>query len=148
MAHSFQVQKRLWNAICQIISRNFGNVILCSGAISAAAACIQKEEDAAISLKLIYFFDEVEKISEDRLDLFHHLPLQWKFKLLAGKFTWENKAKYCWVMSTNILYSKVCWQCPAMFCLYTTRNFLRPWFEFSLKVMEFYPGYLSNFFLL
>ena len=47
----------------------------------------------------------------------HHLHLQWKFKLLAGKFTWGNIAEYCWVMSTNILLSKVCWQCPAMFCL-------------------------------
>ena len=37
------------------------------------------------------------------------LNLQWKFKLLAGKFTWGNKAKHCWVMSTNFLTS------PAMF---------------------------------
>ena len=28
----------------------------------------------------------------------------------GGKFTWGNKAKYCWVMSTNFLFSKVCWQ--------------------------------------
>ena len=46
----------------------------------------------------------------------HHLHLQWKFKLLAGKFTWGNKAKYWWVMSKNFLLSKVCWQYPAMFC--------------------------------
>ena len=32
--------------------------------------------------------------------------LQWKFKLLAGKFTGGNKAKYCWVMSTNIFVLK------------------------------------------
>ena len=25
-------------------------------------------------------------------------------------------------MSTNFLYSKVCWQCPAMFCLYTSKK--------------------------
>ena len=37
----------------------------------------------------------------------HHPHLQWKFKLLAGKFTWGNKAKHC----------RVFWQCPAMFCL-------------------------------
>ena len=30
---------------------------------------------------------------------FHHR--QWKFKLLAGEFTWGNEAKLCWVMSTN-----------------------------------------------
>ena len=48
----------------------------------------------------------------------HHL--QWEFKLFARKFTWGNKAKHCWVMSTNFLFSKVCWQCPAMFNLYTS----------------------------
>ena len=31
----------------------------------------------------------------------HYLHLHWKFKLLAGKFTWGNKGKHCWVMSTN-----------------------------------------------
>ena len=50
----------------------------------------------------------------------HHLHLQWKFKLLAGKFTWVVKAKHCWVMSTNFLFSKVCWQHLAMFCLYNS----------------------------
>ena len=54
-----------------------------------------------------------------------HLHLQWKFKLLMGKFTWGNKAKHCWVMSTNFLFSKVCWQCPAMFCLYTSSKLSR-----------------------
>ena len=44
----------------------------------------------------------------------HHL--QWKFKLLAEKFTWGNEAKHCWVMSTTFLFSRACWQCPAMFC--------------------------------
>ena len=37
-----------------------------------------------------------------------------------GKFAWGVKAKHCWVMSPNFLFSKVCWQCPAMFCLYTS----------------------------
>ena len=35
----------------------------------------------------------------------HHLHLQWKFKLLARKFTWGNKAKHCWVMSTIVFKS-------------------------------------------
>ena len=42
---------------------------------------------------------------------------QWKFKLLAEKFTWANN---CWVMSTNFWFSKVCWQCSAKFCHYTS----------------------------
>ena len=42
----------------------------------------------------------------------HHL--QWKFKLLAGKFSWGNKAKDCWALSTNFWKQKVCWHHPAM----------------------------------
>ena len=38
--------------------------------------------------------------------LSHHLHLQWKFKLLVGKFTWGNKAKHCWMMSKNFLFQK------------------------------------------
>ena len=49
----------------------------------------------------------------------HDLHLQWEFKFLVGKFTW-GKAKHCWVMSTNLLFTKVCWQFPAMFCLYSS----------------------------
>ena len=30
----------------------------------------------------------------------HHL--QWKFKLWTGKFSWGEKAKHCWSLSTNI----------------------------------------------
>ena len=51
----------------------------------------------------------------------HHFHLQWKFKLLAKKFT-----KHCWLMSTNFLFSNVCWQWPAIFCLYTSTKLSRP----------------------
>ena len=47
----------------------------------------------------------------------HHLELHWKFKSWAGKFSWGVKAKHCWVTSTNFLFSKICWQHPAMFAL-------------------------------
>ena len=40
-----------------------------------------------------------------------------KIQIIARKFTWVNNAKHCWVMSTNFLFSKVSWQCPAIFCL-------------------------------
>ena len=40
------------------------------------------------------------------MDSSHHLYLQWKFKLLAGKFTWGNKAKHCWKKSTNFWKQK------------------------------------------
>ena len=53
-------------------------------------------------------------------------------------------------MSTNFLFSKVCWQCPAKFCYYTSSKLSRRWFEFSLKVkvMVLNPGYLLKYFLL
>ena len=52
-------------------------------------------------------------------------------------------------MSTNFLFSKVCWQRPAMFCLYTLSNLSCPWFEFSLKVMVMglNPGYCLKSFI-
>ena len=63
---------------------------------------------------------------------------------MVGKFTWGNKAKHCWVMTTNFLFSKVCWQRPAMVCLYTSSKLSCPWFEFSLtvKVMGSNPSHL------
>ena len=45
----------------------------------------------------------------------HHLHLQWKSKLWAGKFAWGVKAKHCWALSTYFLFSKVCWHYPACF---------------------------------
>ena len=60
---------------------------------------------------------KVKKILKDSLDFSH--PLQWKFKLCAGNFAWGVKAQRSWASPTNFLYSKVCWQYPAMFCLYT-----------------------------
>ena len=35
-----------------------------------------------------------------------HQTFQRKFKLFEGKFTWGNKAKHYWVMSTFFLFSK------------------------------------------
>ena len=46
---------------------------------------------------------------------------------MAGKFTWGNRAKHCWVMSTNFLFSKVCRQPPAMFSLKPAHNLNFPW---------------------
>ena len=36
-----------------------------------------------------------------------------KNQTLTGMSTWGSKAKHFWVMSTNVLFSKVCWQLPA-----------------------------------
>ena len=80
---------------------------------------------------------------------FHHLCLQWKFKLEAGEFNWNNRAKHCWVMSTNFSFAKLCWQHPAMFCLYIPRKLSHSWFEFSLvKVIGSNPGNILKSYLL
>ena len=78
------------------------------------------------------------------------LRLQWKFKLLAEKFTWGNKAKHCWVISTNFLFSKVADKTQQCFAFTPQANF-PPRFEFSLfvKAMGLNPGYLLlQYFLL
>ena len=46
---------------------------------------------------------KVEKIAWIQ---FHHLHLQWKFKLWEGKFAWGVKAKHCWALSTNFWKQK------------------------------------------
>ena len=53
-------------------------------------------------------------------------------------------------MSTNFLITKVCWQCSAIFCLYTSSKLSRPKFDFTLKVkvMGSNPSYLLKSFLL
>ena len=28
---------------------------------------------------------------------------------MAGKFTWSNEGKHCWVLLTNFLFSTICW---------------------------------------
>ena len=38
------------------------------------------------------------------------------FQIVGGKGV---NAKHCWMFSTNFWIQKVCWQYPAMFCLYT-----------------------------
>ena len=53
-------------------------------------------------------------------------------------------------ITQNTLFSKVCWQHPAMFCLYSSSKLSRPYFEFSLKVkvMGSNAGYFLKSFLL
>ena len=57
------------------------------------------------------------------MHLIHHPHLQWKFKLLVGKFIWGNKAKHCWVMPTNFWKQKVHGQCQAMIPLHLKQTF-------------------------
>jgi hypothetical protein len=76
---------------------------------------------------------------------------RYKFKLLVGKFTCGNKAKYYWVILTNSLFSKICWQCPAMFAFTPQTNFPAHYLKkisLKVKVIGSNPGYLLRSFLL
>ena len=79
-----------------------------------------------VSFHSFKYLGKVERFKKIAWIRSHHLHLQWKFISLAGKFIWGNKAKHGWVMSTNFLFSKFCWQCPAMFCLYTLKQTFPP----------------------
>ena len=85
---------------------------------------------------------KVEKIWEDSLDLIP-LPSPSVKILIIGR---GNKAKHWWVMSASFLFSRVCWQGLAMFCLYTTSkqnlNFLFLFFQQNINVcchQTFFP---------
>ena len=61
----------------------------------------------------------------------HHLHLQWKFKLWAGKFAWGVKANitgFCQQTFENKYV--VCWHHPARFCLITSSKLFHPYFNF------------------
>ena len=98
-----------------------------------------------VNLQIITHF-KVENILKDSLD---SIPSPSKFSensnYLEGKFAWGVKAKNCWALSTNFLYLKVCWQHPAMICLYTFpahhSNFHWMWIGSN-------PGYLLKSLLL
>ena len=77
----------------------------------------------AISRDIFWFTALVQKYKRFKKIAWiwsHHLHLQYRFKLMAGKLTWGNKAKHCWVISTNLLFLIVCLHRPAMFCLYSS----------------------------
>jgi hypothetical protein len=80
-------------------------------------------------------FSEKSKAFEKSPNWFrsHHLHLQWKLKLFAGKFTWGNKKKHCWLISTNLFFSKVCWQIGLSKITYSFQIL----FKLGLKILLF-----------
>ena len=72
----------------------------------------------------IWAMSKVENLSKVAWIWSHHLHLQWKFKLWAGKFAWGVKAKHFWMLSTNMWIQKICWHHPAMFCRITSSKLL------------------------
>ena len=66
---------------------------------------------------------KVEKISEDNLNLISSPSPSVKIQIMGGKVCFRCKGKKCWALSTSFLYSKNCWQHPAMFCLLPQVNF-------------------------
>ena len=83
-------------------------------------------------LTSIFSSSKVEKNYEDGLHLIPSPSSLVKIQNMGWmKFAWDVKAKHCWA---DFSLSKVCWQHPAMFCLYTSSKLSCPKFEFSLKV--------------
>ena len=63
-------------------------------------------------------YSKVEKISKGSLDSISLPSPSVKIQIMGGKVCLRCKGKHCWALTTNFLYSKVCWKHPAMFCLY------------------------------
>ena len=74
------------------------------------------------------------------------------YNFLFSSQNWINmcKGKTLLGVVNKLLFSKVCWQHPAIFCLYTSNKLSCPFFELSLKmkVVGLNPGYLLKSFLL
>ena len=58
---------------------------------------------SVISIFCGKILDKLEKISEDSLDSIPSLSV----KIQIGKFTWGNKAKHCWLVSTNFVFKSL-----------------------------------------
>ena len=69
---------------------------------------------------------KIEKILKGTLDLIPSPSLSVKIQIMGRKVWNVVKAKHCWVLPTNFLFSKVCWQYPVMFCLHTSSKLSRP----------------------
>ena len=67
---------------------------------------------------------KVEKILKGSLDSIPSPSSSVKIQIIGGN--WGNKAKHWWMISANFLFSKVCSQSPAMFCLYISSKHYCP----------------------
>ena len=68
------------------------------------------------------FVCKVEKILKGSLEFIPSPSSSVKIQIRGGKGV---KAKYFWVLSTNIWIQKVCWQHQEMFCLYPSSKLSR-----------------------
>ena len=67
--------------------------------------------------------NKIEKSKEYSLDLIPSPSPSVKIQIMGSKGV---KAQLCWMLSTNFWIQKVCWQCPAMFCLYASNKLSCP----------------------
>ena len=58
--------------------------------------------------------------------LSHHLHLQWKFKSLGGKFTWEKRHNIAGLCQQFFCFQKFVDNAPAIFCLYISSKLSHP----------------------
>ena len=54
-----------------------------------------------VSFHSFKYLGKVERFKKIAWIRSHHLHLQWKFQLLAGKFAWSINVKHCWDLSIN-----------------------------------------------
>ena len=73
----------------------------------------------------------------------HHLHLQWKFKLLAGKFTWVNKQNIARCCHQTSCFQKFVDNAQQCFAFTIQANFPAN----NLKVIGLNPGYPLKSFL-
>ena len=69
---------------------------------------------------------KVEKILKGILDSIPSPSPSVQIQIRGGKVCLRRKGKTLLGIETNFLYSKVCWQRPAMFCLYTLKQTFPP----------------------
>ena len=70
----------------------------------------------------IHILCKVEKILKGNLDLIPSHSSSVKIQIMGRKVCLRHKN---WALPKNFLYSKVCWQHPPMFCLYTSSKLSR-----------------------
>ena len=96
-------------------------------------------------------FVKVEKILKGSLDSNPSPSQLVKIQSMGGKVCLSYRGKtLLGVVNKLENEKKVCWQCWAMFCIYTSSKLSCPLFEFSLKVkvMGSNPGYFLKSLLL
>ena len=75
--------------------------------------------------KIVYNYSKVEKILKGSLDLIPSPSPSVKIQIMGRKVCLRCKGKTLLGIVNKLLFSKVCWHHPAMFCLITSSKLSR-----------------------